>query len=103
MQIKKNFYSNFDFVFISIILKRWYISEWSSCSTTCGEGTRTRRLHCIKTIEGGDINMLDFGKCSGDVPAKIEKCIVIKKCPAWDVGKWSMVKKTIFFICIYFT
>ena len=46
--------------------------------------------------------MLDLDKCSGDVPAKIEKCIVIEKCPAWNVGKWSMVKKTIFFICMHF-
>ena len=46
--------------------------------------------------------MLDFDKCPADVPAKIEKCIEIEKCPAWDVGKWSMVKTSIFYICIHF-
>lgn len=73
---------------------RWYISQWSPCSKTCGVGIHTRRVHCVETIKDGNIRMLDFGDCAGSVPITVDQCVVQQNCPQWLEMKWTQCSKT---------
>lgn len=48
----------------------WVTGDWSSCSQTCGGGTRTRDVWC----ERADGQKVDSGLCEGTMPAKAEEC-----------------------------
>ena len=80
---------NYNF-FISF--NRWYITVWSPCSTTCGRGLRTRRVHCVRTLENGNIEMLDDETCEGKTPKRVEVCVDEGSCPKWISHEWNKVK-----------
>lgn len=75
-----------------LFIFRWYISQWSPCSKTCGVGIHTRRVHCVETIKDGNIRMLDFGDCAGSVPITVDQCVVQQNCPQWLEMKWTQVR-----------
>ena len=75
-----------------IFFYSWFIGEWSACSKTCGVGDRVRRVHCIQEVKNGQIEMMPFSNCKGDVPEKFEKCSVQKTCPEWKTDSWSEVR-----------
>ena len=69
----------------------WFVGEWSSCSTSCGAGEKVRRVHCVREVKGGQIEMMVDSQCSGSAPAKYEKCEIKKVCPTWKRSDWSTV------------
>lgn len=73
---------------------RWYISQWAPCSTTCGRGLRTRRVHCVRTQQDGNIEMLDFSECHGEVPKTVEVCVDQGSCPKWIANEWTECSRT---------
>ncbi|KAI6186600.1 hypothetical protein M3Y98_00150400 [Aphelenchoides besseyi] len=67
----------------------WHTSEWSKCSTECGHGHKTRKVHCAIN-ELGNITILDEGLCSGDKPVDREECVNEEKCTGtYFTGPWS--------------
>ncbi|XP_071481500.1 A disintegrin and metalloproteinase with thrombospondin motifs 9-like [Diadema antillarum] len=66
-----------------IYTSQWRTGAWTTCSTTCGLGTRERYVSCRD--ENEYINMTD---CDPDLrPPSIEMC-ERKACPHWRTGDW---------------
>jgi len=63
----------------------WVTSGWSACSTTCGEGTRTRLANCV------DLNGDPATGCeSENQPNLTTSCSVYSDCRySWSASEWS--------------
>ena len=92
---------------------RWVAGQWSRCSVTCGNGTRTRELKCMQELNG-TTQQVSSHNCPADpkitIPL-IEACYMPdcniymtskpKQLARWEVGNWSPVNGYDFFInCI---
>ncbi|KAG8287190.1 peptidase activity protein [Homalodisca vitripennis] len=69
----------------------WMVSEWSSCSQTCGgNGFQIRKAHCMvrlhNTTQDVDSNLcVDAGL---ETPTTLQKC-GHQICPRWMTSDWS--------------
>lgn len=69
----------------------WVPGAWSTCSKTCGGGSRTRSVTC-RTAQG---IIADESFCSGTKPAETEPCNV-QNCNfgyTWVTGSWGNCSK----------
>ncbi|KAJ7392766.1 metalloendopeptidase [Desmophyllum pertusum] len=68
----------------------WINGTWSGCSTTCGQGVRTRSLRCVRS---DDKTPASDRACGTKIP-DIERCQT-KPCPsAWYTTPWSDCSKS---------
>ncbi|KAI5644724.1 immunoglobulin i-set domain-containing protein [Phthorimaea operculella] len=72
---------------------KWYVGEWSSCSTTCGGGVRTRRVICARSanVTRADTynpETSDEPGCVTPAPRSTQPCNT-HECPSWVAGAWS--------------
>lgn len=44
---------NMNFILFIIILYRWLAQEWRACLPTCGDGTQTRLVQCVRFTKQG--------------------------------------------------
>ena len=73
---------------------RWNVSDFSSCSKTCGGGIQTRSVTCIQEVRHGGNNILrvDDSFCPQPPPITQQFCSVVD-CPVkWKTGPWSKVR-----------
>eukprot|EP00118_Oscarella_pearsei_P025899 m.308995 g.308995 ORF g.308995 m.308995 type:complete len:1646 (+) comp45241_c0_seq1:82-5019(+) len=70
----------------------WTLSEWSSCSATCGFGVRRQSVVC----QSRDGSQLPDSECNGSekLSPKTEKCKSRVICHRWKAGEWSQCSKT---------
>ena len=59
---------------------QWRVTPWEECSTSCGNGTQSRRISC----EHHDENMCR----RHEKPRSTQACPGIP-CPVWRTGDWS--------------
>ncbi|XP_020909865.2 A disintegrin and metalloproteinase with thrombospondin motifs 3 isoform X2 [Exaiptasia diaphana] len=72
----------------------WKTHQWQSCSVTCSEGTRRRRVFCERSTYGQKPKQVLNYNCKGKKPPTTEKC-VRKVCEAmWVPGPWGKCSKT---------
>ncbi|XP_070173375.1 protein madd-4-like [Littorina saxatilis] len=58
----------------------WATDKWNKCSQTCGIGTQTRRVYCVKEpVRGHRVTVSDT-ECFGPRPATSRQCSV-RDCP----------------------
>ena len=69
------------------------MSDFSSCSKSCGGGIQTRSVTCIQEVRHGGNNILrvDDSFCPQPPPITQQFCSVVD-CPVkWKTGTWSKV------------
>ncbi|XP_052283601.1 ADAMTS-like protein 1 isoform X4 [Dreissena polymorpha] len=67
---------------------RWHAFKWGSCSRTCGEGLRYRRVMCLKQQTSGKPKHVPDRKCADVKPSMNAQCNM-GDCPEWLTGPWS--------------
>ncbi|XP_070536311.1 A disintegrin and metalloproteinase with thrombospondin motifs 18-like isoform X2 [Ptychodera flava] len=60
---------------------KWFASEWSVCSTTCGSGIQTRQVSCMSTNQASIAAMCN----SAEKPSTSQAC-TSQPCPGHDPG-----------------
>ncbi|XP_013389055.1 A disintegrin and metalloproteinase with thrombospondin motifs 18 isoform X1 [Lingula anatina] len=69
----------------------WQTGSWSECSTTCGEGVRTRTIECRSLSPRGDTKWPDtlcqFQKRPNSTTTCYQQACLR---PRWSVGKWTL-------------
>nr|XP_053639191.1 thrombospondin type-1 domain-containing protein 4-like isoform X2 [Cherax quadricarinatus] len=66
----------------------WKVVGFSSCSETCGGGTQTTRVACVKSKRGNEV---PYSHC-GDLPRPAEETVRcnLRPCPAtWEAEAWG--------------
>jgi len=77
----------------------WHVSDWSECSTSCGNGTRTRRIFCAALNYKSAYEEVTGAAATCDPALKpdepiIEQCS-LSTCPAkWVPQAWSQCSTT---------
>lgn len=68
----------------------WHLSQWSNCSTECGHGHKSRKVHCAIN-EHGTIKIVDESLCISDLkPIDSEECVNEANCTGvYFTGPWS--------------
>ena len=72
----------------------WSSTAWSTCSTTCGDGTQTRSLTCANLSAGN--TTVDPALCdtyAAPRPSTSQVCRV-KDCYDWSIGSWTTCPAT---------
>ncbi|KHJ94693.1 thrombospondin type 1 domain protein [Oesophagostomum dentatum] len=71
----------------------WQVGAFGPCSVTCGGGTATRTVSCIRPVSrsgGADAHIvLRDVECNLPKPSETETCGAVE-CPAsWIIGEWT--------------
>uniref|UniRef100_A0A8C5I8H8 ADAMTS like 1 n=1 Tax=Gouania willdenowi TaxID=441366 RepID=A0A8C5I8H8_GOUWI len=68
---------------------RWRVDAWSPCSATCGGGSQTRIIRCIKSSEGESKEVVSE-QChpTGRKPSSNRACNVMP-CVRWGATSWG--------------
>lgn len=80
------------------VIVRWYQSNWSPCSRTCGKGIQKRRIYCRRRITQVRHQRLSESSCSGAKPPGPTKqsCNAIICHAKWIPTTWSEVYMWVF-------
>ncbi|XP_048588217.1 A disintegrin and metalloproteinase with thrombospondin motifs 18 isoform X2 [Nematostella vectensis] len=71
---------------------QWATSNWTSCSTTCAGGERSRVLYCVRS---DDNTFASHSACDAALrPASVEACNTQTCPPEWHVTEWDTCSKT---------
>ncbi|XP_077194718.1 A disintegrin and metalloproteinase with thrombospondin motifs 20 isoform X4 [Paroedura picta] len=66
------------------LLTSWHYTEWSECSRSCGQGTRTRDSFCMNNFG----RRLADRECNAFPKTVSQKCNEFL-CPSWIASDWS--------------
>ena len=72
---------------------RWDVSNFTSCSKSCGSGIQKRGVNCIQEVRHGVNNILQVDPrfCPSPAPIAQQYCNIID-CPVqWITGSWTKV------------
>ncbi|XP_070578826.1 papilin-like isoform X2 [Ptychodera flava] len=68
---------------------QWHASEWSECSSDCGEGVQTRTVVCASMI-GSELQTLANDECNAEAKLPASKTCQNDPCSAsWFTGPWT--------------
>ncbi|XP_053557622.1 A disintegrin and metalloproteinase with thrombospondin motifs 19 [Bombina bombina] len=68
---------------------RWMMTEWTSCSRTCGKGTQSRQTACTQQLRNGTLITARERDCPGSKPASTQRCDGQECFTVWEAGVWS--------------
>lgn len=76
---------------INIAHYRWHLSNWQSCTKTCGKGSQSRSVVCRAKINDTHYKIESDSLCNATKkPLELRYCNEIK-CPAYRTTHWSEV------------
>ncbi|XP_075451055.1 ADAMTS-like protein 1 isoform X2 [Ascaphus truei] len=65
----------------------WYLTDWSQCSATCGEGTEIQSAVCKKKLKTGDYVVVNSSWCSGSPLHRLARPCSLASCPRPRLGQ----------------
>ncbi|XP_028830686.1 A disintegrin and metalloproteinase with thrombospondin motifs 19-like, partial [Denticeps clupeoides] len=68
---------------------RWLMTEWTSCSRTCGKGSQSRQVACTLQMPNGTLVKAKDRDCSGPKPTSTQGCEGQDCLTFWEAGVWS--------------
>uniref|UniRef100_A0A3B3QCP7 ADAM metallopeptidase with thrombospondin type 1 motif 19 n=1 Tax=Paramormyrops kingsleyae TaxID=1676925 RepID=A0A3B3QCP7_9TELE len=68
---------------------RWMMTEWTSCSRTCGRGSQSRQVACTLQLRNGSLVKAKDRDCAGPKPAHTQRCEGQDCLTVWEAGMWS--------------
>ncbi|KAJ8392733.1 hypothetical protein AAFF_G00072170 [Aldrovandia affinis] len=68
---------------------RWMMTEWTSCSRTCGKGSQSRQVACTLQLPNGTLVKAKDRDCAGPKPAPTQRCEGQDCLTVWEAGVWS--------------
>ncbi|XP_055731523.1 A disintegrin and metalloproteinase with thrombospondin motifs 19-like [Salvelinus fontinalis] len=68
---------------------RWMMTEWTSCSRTCGRGSQSRQVACTLQLANGTLVKAKDRDCAGPKPAPTQRCEGQDCLTVWEAGVWS--------------
>ncbi|XP_021114252.1 A disintegrin and metalloproteinase with thrombospondin motifs 16 isoform X2 [Heterocephalus glaber] len=66
----------------------WSVGNWSTCSRTCGGGTQSRRVQCIRQAHFNS-EPVEGSLCPQPVPPSWQACNPQGCPPEWSTGPWT--------------
>ncbi|XP_072232349.1 ADAMTS-like protein 1 [Leuresthes tenuis] len=69
---------------------RWQVDAWSPCSATCGSGSQSRNVRCMKGSEGSS-KEVESRQClgAGRRPSNTRLCNILP-CGRWVTTSWGL-------------
>ncbi|XP_056375728.1 ADAMTS-like protein 1 isoform X2 [Hyla sarda] len=58
----------------------WYLTEWSKCSVSCGEGTQIQSAVCRKKVKTGEYVVVNSSICAGSVLHPMARPCLLAPC-----------------------
>jgi len=79
-------------------IDRWILSDWSSCSATCGDGIQTRDLTCKQEISATLTMRVNEAACLNAAPTlpRVRSCN-LGACAKWQASEWSKVSRSMIY------
>ncbi|MBN3294287.1 ATS19 metalloproteinase, partial [Polypterus senegalus] len=68
---------------------RWMMTEWTSCSRTCGKGSQSRQVACTQQVRNGTLVRAKERDCLSPKPASTQRCDGQDCVTVWEAGVWS--------------
>ncbi|CAH1796958.1 unnamed protein product [Owenia fusiformis] len=67
----------------------WETSPWSTCSTTCGKGQKTRTVECKQNINNGLHLLVSARECLNEPKPATSTMCETTVCFRWHTGSWG--------------
>ncbi|KAM7148838.1 A disintegrin and metalloproteinase with thrombospondin motifs 16 isoform 1-T1 [Molossus nigricans] len=71
----------------------WSVGNWSTCSRTCGGGTQSRVVQCMRRAHYRS-ERVTTSLCPQPVPASRQACHLQSCPPTWSAGPWAECSRT---------
>ncbi|KAM6985144.1 A disintegrin and metalloproteinase with thrombospondin motifs 19-like [Aplochiton taeniatus] len=68
---------------------RWVMTEWTSCSRTCGKGSQGRQVACTLQLPNGTLARAKDRDCPAPKPPGSQRCEGQDCLTVWEAGVWS--------------
>uniref|UniRef100_A0A8D0QUA7 ADAM metallopeptidase with thrombospondin type 1 motif 16 n=1 Tax=Sus scrofa TaxID=9823 RepID=A0A8D0QUA7_PIG len=71
----------------------WSVGNWSTCSRTCGGGTQSRPVQCMRRAHYKS-ERVPASLCPKPMPSSRQTCHTQSCPPAWSTGPWAECSRT---------
>lgn len=78
-----------------LMFKRWFIGNWTKCSSNCQAGVQHRTVYCQQVVSDSKQSVADDEICinsNGPKPSASQPCNEDAVCPTFHIGNWGPVK-----------
>ncbi|XP_060081863.1 thrombospondin type-1 domain-containing protein 4-like [Ylistrum balloti] len=73
----------------------WFTGPWNECNVTCGTGSKTRAVVCVRKDTNGMANVISDYYCDlENKPETTTSCLLTRCMPEWFMSEWGQCSVT---------